>query len=871
MYVALDIETTGLSPERDEIIELGATLFDDEKILKKYQTFLKATESLPELITHITGITDEDLVGAPNLEDVQEEFMEFVGNAPIVGHSIKFDLDFLREKGIVFENATYDTLPLSMMLMPGLPSYSLEMITEKFGLKHDVKHRALDDAIASAKLFQLLNKKICEIDHDILDEIKMLAGRSTWPLKDLFINATSDAHVKLAEKSRKIAAGTDTLPFEKEEILSMYEEGGPLSKCEENYELRAPQTEMTKRIVDAFKEGHHLLCEAGTGTGKSIAYLVAAAFRSRYDNEKVVISTHTKNLQDQLFNKDIPKVQNAINAYLKKDAGTPPPFSATVLKGRKNYLSGQRLEIFKRKDFFQEHELTMLIKILLWLPHTQTGDKEELSLQGREYFAWTDVCCDGIKCPHNDARYNAKCFLSLAREKANESDIIITNHALLLNDAMSNLSVLPEYNYLIIDEAHHLENEATKALTVNLAVDIFDHPLDTIKDLVKKHGEIVDKIESLKDKINIFFGILGIFFEKNAEYANSIQNLMLNENFKSTFEWQKVRDSAENVILLGRGVTGEIAKLDEEDERIQQENSGLSELLDALSFVVLEQDVRAPRVEEENITWLYKKYDETVGIKSTPVFVGSHLQGGLFSQKASIVMTSATLSVDGSFAYIRSQLGLDENWEECILHSHFSYPDQVEVIVYENLKAPATPGYFDQTCEIIQKTAQENGGKMLVLFTSRKAIEATYLKLAPILKAQGITILGQNVSGGRGKIIELFKQDPEHSIIFGTNSFWEGVDIKGEALNCVIIQKLPFDPPDDPIHCRRAMLYEKQFEEYQIPRAILRFKQGFGRLIRSSHDSGKVIIMDSRVINKSYGSLFLRSLPEGIRIERRSI
>ncbi|MFC1655520.1 helicase C-terminal domain-containing protein [Patescibacteria group bacterium] len=864
MYIALDIETTGLSAERDEIIELGATLFDNDKILKKYQTFLKASEPLPPLITHITSITDADLEGAPNIEDVQEEFMDFIGDYPIVGHSIQFDLGFLRAKGIVFENITYDTLPLSQMLLPGLPTYSLEMITQKLEIDHKAKHRALDDAIASAILFQQLAKKISEIDHDILEEIKVLVKRSNWSLKDLFLTHKSSEHAKPTKRTPRIIADTETLKFDKEEILSMYKEDGPLSKCETDYEVREPQTEMTSKIIDAFKNSHHLLCEAGTGTGKSIAYLMASAFRSRYDNEKVVISTHTKNLQDQLFNKDIPKVQKAINLYLKKDENAPPPFSATVLKGRKNYLSGERLDKYKQKNSFQEHEITMLIKILLWLPRTQTGDKEELSLQGREYFAWNDVCCDGIKCPHNDARYNAKCFLSLARERANESDLIITNHALLLSDAMSNHAVLPEHNYLVVDEAHHIENEATKALTINLAVDIFDHPLNTIRDLVKKYSEVVDKIESLKDKISILFGLLGIFFQKNVEYANSIQNLMLNENFKAEFEWKKVTDSAENVVLQGRALLKELAEHEEDDDRIQQESSSMLELINALSFVVLEQQ------DEDNITWLYKKYDDTVGIKSTPVNVGTHLQDGLFSQKESIIMTSATLTVDSSFAYIRSQLALDEHFEECILHSHFSYPDQVEVVVYDNLKAPATPGYFDQSCEIIRKTAEENGGKMLVLFTAKKAIEATYLTLAPILKQQGITILGQNVSGGRGKIIELFKQDPDHSIIFGTNSFWEGVDIKGEALNCVIIQKLPFDPPDDPIHSRRSALYENQFNEYQIPRAILRFKQGFGRLIRSSRDSGKVIVMDSRVVTKSYGNLFLRSLPEGVRIERKS-
>jgi predicted DnaQ family exonuclease/DinG family helicase len=868
MYIALDIETTGLNYERDEIIEIGATKFDGTKIKDKYQTFVKASEPLPPLITHITGIVDKDLEGAPQLEDIQEELIDFVGDLPVVGHNISFDLDFLNTKGIVFENLKYDTLPLSQMLIPGLPSYSLEMITKKLKISHKAKHRALDDAIASAELFQLLIKKINEIDHGILEEIKSIVERSSWPLKDIFLKTQSDKREDFQKKGNGLIADASTLPFDKKQVLSFYEKGGPLSYYEKDYEIRQPQIEMTGKIIDAFTESHHLLCEAGTGTGKSIAYLLPAIFRSRHDNEKVVISTHTKNLQDQLYNKDIPVLKKAINKFLGRNEVDTPPFVATVLKGRRNYLSGKRLEQFKQKSHYQDQEITLLIKILLWLPGTKTGELEELSLQGKEYFTWNEVCCDAVKCPHHDPTFSSKCYLSLAREKAQEADIIITNHALLLSDAISSRKVLPQHPYLIIDEAHHLENESTKAMTIILAADIVEYPVKTLQDLLKKHPDLTGQLESLFQKINIFFGLLGIFFEKNIDYANSIQNMSLRESFKGTYEWEKVTASAKNVCLQGNQIMKEIVEYFDENERIEQECAVLKEQIKNISLVVLE---KSEEEIEQRITWLYRKYDESVGIKSTPLHIGTQLQNSLFSEKESIIMTSATLTVDRSFAYVRSQLSLDEHFEECILPSHFSYPDQVEVIVYENLRAPATPGYFDQTCEIIRKTASENGGKMLVLFTSKKAIEATYLKLAPILKEEGITILAQNVSGGRNKIIELFKENPENSIIFGTNSFWEGVDIKGAALNCVIIQKLPFDPPDDPIHKARSSLYDNPFNEYQIPRAILRFKQGFGRLIRSSKDSGKVIIMDSRVLTKSYGKIFIDSLPEGIQVKTQAV
>jgi len=856
MYISLDIETTGLSPERDDIIEIGAVKFDEEKIHDKYQTFIHYSEPIPELVTHITGITNTDLEGAPTLQDIADDLYEFIGDLPILGHNIAFDLDFLTEKGFILNNQRLDTLPLTQILKPGLPTYSLDMLTEVFEIKHKDKHRAQDDAIATADLFNLLVAEISKIDKQTLDRIKEIVSKSNWGLKDIFLGIESNK--KAEEKGNgDEEQSPGHLNWDKKEILKLYEENPAIP----DYEKREPQIKMTERIIDAFSDHKNLIIEAGTGTGKSLAYLLPAIYKARSEETKVVIATHTKNLQDQLFNKDIPLARTLIEEG----------FRVAVLKGRNNYLSGERLAQFMNKSFFYDGEVSMLIKVLLWKNRTKTGDKEELSLQGREYFNWLDICCDGIKCPHNDPKFSNKCYLHKAREKAAKADVIITNHSLLLNDTIGPTQILPEYKYLIVDEAHHLENEATSALTITITNESITGPIRNLKDLLKREPELVGELEELESKADIFFGILGMFYEKFIRYASFIQQLTLVDHMYESIEWERLSDAAQNTALKGEQVFKELhafaESIDDEDfaSYVQYEMEGIAELMRKLSFVVLEKGVSDWG---RSVSWIFMKYDQTLGIKCAPVQVREHLRGTLLHDKNSIILTSATLSVDHKFDYIKYQLGLDEDFESEILPSYFKYEDQVEVVIYKDLKAPQTPGFFEETCEIIKREAIENGGRMLVLFTSKKAIEATFLKLAPELKNQGITILAQNMSGGRNKIIELFKKNPENSIIFGTNSFWEGVDIKGEALNTVIIQKLPFDPPNDPIHSARGELFDNPFNDYQVPRAILRFKQGFGRLIRSAKDKGRVIVLDSRVLKKSYGETFISSLPEGVSVKQ---
>ena len=623
--------------------EIGAVKFNEQGVHDRYQTFIYYDEQIPELVTHITSIKNEDLEGAPSLQDVADDLYEFIGDLPIVGHNIAFDIDFLVEKGFIINNQRLDTLPLTQIIKPGLPTYSLDMLTEEFKIKHKKKHRAQDDAIATSELFNLCVAEISKIDKDTLARIKEIVSKSNWGLKDVFLNVNSDV---VAEKGNGNGDEYETghLNWSKDEILKLYEENGAIP----DYEKREPQIRMTEKIIDAFTDHKNLIIEAGTGTGKSLAYLLPAIYKARSEETKVVIATHTKNLQDQLFNKDIPLAHELIKEG----------FKCAVLKGRNNYLSGERLNQFMQKSFFYDGEVSMLIKVLLWKNKTKTGDKEELSLQGREYFNWLDICCDGIKCPHNDAKFSHKCYLNKAREKAAKADVIITNHSLLLSDTIGPSQILPEYKHLIVDEAHHLENEATNALTITITNEAITGPINNLKNLLKREPELVGELEELESKADIFFGILGIFYEKFIQYASFIQQLTLVDHMYESIEWERLSEAAQNTALKGEQVFKELhafsESIDDEDfaAYVQYEMEGIAELMRKLSFVVLEH---GNSDFGKSVCWVFTKYDKTLGINCAPVQVREHLRGTLLHDKESIILTSATLSVDHKFDYIKYQ------------------------------------------------------------------------------------------------------------------------------------------------------------------------------------------------------------------------
>jgi len=888
-FVALDLETTGFDPLNDQVIEIAAVKFTENSIIDQYETLINPSIPVPPIITHITGISDQDVSNAPSFENIKNHLINFIANYPIVGHNISFDINFLNGKGLNLKNTLYDTLQLAPILIPGLASYSLDTLSRVLKINHEKKHRAMSDTIACQTLFNLLLKKIASIPDHASGAILKVLDKSTWSMKDLFQELMTKA-IKTDPTN-----ATQHIPEENNEstikhsisdqdFTSFFLSNGPLSKIIPNYETRESQEKMASLIAETFARNGRMLVEAGTGTGKTLAYLLTGVYASLKTGTNTMVSTHTKNLQAQIMNKDIPLLTKTLRSL-----NPPVSFSAAVLKGRKNYLSAKRFQNFLDKAFFMDHEVTLIIKILLWLKPEGTGDIEELSLQGKEYTVLEDICCAEYVCNHQDPEYAAGCYLLKARKKAETADIVLVNHALLMQNALAESPLLPENKRLIIDEAHHLERVATESMTVSISLHAFLRPFESVSRLLEdlsRHPnnlfskpEINDALNNLRDKLNsliskieIFFGLIGIFMEKNLEPSQFQYHLNLKaEHFTST-DWQKVLDASRSLSSIGLEFINELeafrssAELDETTSR--ETKNYLYEC--EKKFRDLEFAISVEK-RTDRVSWLFKSYEGGVSLKCAPADIGMTLRQILFDKKDSVILTSATLRASNSFDFIREQLSLDESFSEHYLPSHFNYPDQVKILIPEDLPEPMTEGYFLNCANLITEIVIKNKGRTMVLFTSKKALSATYHEIADKLKQSGFTVLAQNITGGRGKILEHFKDEPEKCAIFGTSSFWEGVDIQGNDLTCVVLQKLPFDPPEDPIILARSQKYLDSFSQYQLPRAILKFKQGFGRLIRSSNDTGSIVILDTRVIQKAYGQQFLESLPEGIKIKYASM
>jgi len=882
-YVALDLETTGFDPLNDQVIEIAAVKFEGDKIIGTFDSLVNPRVPIPPIITHITGIKAEDLTDAPDFAQIKGNLVEFIGSSPIVGHNIPFDVSFLNQKGMALTNKLYDTLQLAGILLPGLSSYSLDTLTRILKINHENKHRALSDTKACFELFLMLEKKLAEIDAATHEDIIKVLGKSTWSLKELF--EVPVEHGKSPRKKIHAApkqnSPTEAAKFSEANFLNFFEENGPLSKGIKDYEARPMQKQMAEKIVAAFKNSTNAIIEAGTGTGKTMAYLLAALYYGLNHNEKITVSTYTKNLQEQIIKKDVPLFKKICHSLQPRI-----DFSTVVLKGRRNYLSGKRLRNFLEKDFFMDHEVSFLIKVLLWVSRTESGDMEELSLQNKEFTVLDDICCAEYVCPHEDSEYKEACYLMKARKKAENANLVIVNHALLLQNAVAETPLLPENERIIIDEAHHLEKVATETLTISISFGAFVRPFEK---LLKVSEEVIHskkklsfgdnsfhqlkelkiKINQLVSKIDIFFGLMGIFMEKSMDPMRFQYQLNLKRQHYESQDWQKVSDTARGIVETGFEFLAAFTTFNEDlgrnsEDSLKEMKNHIYECERRLNDL---KKVLAEEKGNNSVSWIFKTYEGSVSLKCAPADSGQKLQDLLYGKKKSVILTSATLRTDHSFTFMREQLGLNESFEELALPSHFAYPDQVKIIIPEDLPEPATEGYFLSCAELIEAIIKKNKGRVMVLFTSKKALSATYHQIAPALKEAGFTVLAQNITGGRGKILEHFKDEPGSTAIFGTASFWEGVDIKGSDLTCVVLQKLPFDPPEDPIILARSRKYSDSFNQFQLPRAILKFKQGFGRLIRSSTDTGSIVILDTRIIQKSYGQKFLQSLPEGIKIE----
>lgn len=898
VLVALDLETTGLDVQQDSIIEIGAVRLQDGQIIDEFSTLVNPGFDIPPETTHITGIFQENLRGAPILEAVLTQIDAFVGNAPIVAHNADFDVSFMRRFGLFHNNLPVDTFELSSILYPQMPRYNLTSLTETLGIELEHAHRALDDARATALLYWKVWQRALSIPSTILNEIINAARPLDWPLISFFEAAVQeklargdeqetitdplDLFTPPAEDSQPLQANEQIDLLSVDEILAIIDENGALSQHIPHYEKRDEQMEMTRTIVHAFNKHRHIMIEAGTGTGKSIAYLVPAAAWAATNNARVVISTNTINLQDQLIKKDVPLLQQVM----------PTPFNAAIMKGRSNYLCPRRLAAVRRRYPSNEDELRTMAKILVWMLDSQTGDRGEISLRAGEHFVWQRLSAQDEGCTMHRCRtvMQGKCPFYKARKAAEAAHVVIVNHALLISDALTENRVLPEYHYLVVDEAHQLEDAVTNGMSVRVDQltllrrlnelggissgvlgDLLTSARDQVPDkMVMKLEAFIqsvgEAVQAMSSYIRRFFKAVFTFINEG-EFDN--YQIRITERERATPHFAHVRRAwktldeffqvvSESLNDLASAVQTlekyEIPGFDDHVNSAAAAGAYLNEMHYILTQFVLQPD-------PNTIYWVNKRDEaDYISIQTAPLHVGPMVEQHIWQSKEAAVLTSATLRTAGRFKYIRDRLYADDI-EAHTVGSPFDYQASTLVFIPDDIPMPNRNGYQQAVERGIIDLATALDGRVMALFTSYSQLRETASAIAPRLALGKITVYDQATGGSRESLLDSFKS-ADKAVLLGTRSFWEGVDIPGTDLSALVIVRLPFAVPSDPVFASRAETYDNHFAQYAIPDAILRFRQGFGRLIRTRSDRGIVTIFDSRVINKNYGLSFLESLPD---------
>lgn len=903
--VALDIETTGLDPSSDSIIEIGAIRFSGRRIEDEWSTLVNPNRLIPSLITQLTGITNEMVRNAPPVRSVIKELEDFIGDCPVLGHNISFDLSFLERAGLKFYGEVIDTFELASVLLPTASRYSLGALGQILGLLLPATHRALDDARLTQAVFTRLYEKAQTLPIELIAELVRLSEPFEWGAGWVFeqilrankhASRSSAASLTFQPPAIYLKTGEPLspvdppVPLDPDEIAALLEPGGPFSHYYENFETRQQQVEMLRAVVRALSNSQHLLVEAGTGTGKSFAYLVPAAVWALQNHHRVVISTNTINLQDQLINKDVPDVRAALNLDLR----------AIVLKGRNNYLCPRKLEKMRQNGPENADQMRVLAKILVWLLEGGSGDRTEINLHGPvERDIWDRLSAEDEGCKSEVClgRMGGNCPFFLAHQAAQHAHLIVVNHALLLADAISGNRVLPEYNYLILDEAHHLEEATTNALSYRVTQSDLQRLLKdlggTSSGVLGRMLNVLSKILSpadfaafdqavqrctdlafrLEHDFKQFFLSIASFLEDQRE-GNPIgiygQQERVTRATRTQPGWAEIEmtwDTAGETCKLLLNLLAQFYKtigelegaVPEELEDAQGELGNLyRRLAEAETYITALVSNPLP----DTVYWLEVQPNRNqLVLQMAPLQIGSLMEEYLWHQKSSVILTSATLTTDDSFDYLRERLYADEA-EELVLGSPFDYENSALLYLVNDIPEPSDINNYQRAVEnTLIRLSKATNGRLLALFTSYAQLRRTSQAIAPALAEAGIIVYEQGEGASANALLETFR-DADKAILLGTRAFWEGVDIPGAALSVLVIVKLPFDVPSDPIIAARSETFEDPFNQYNLPEAILRFRQGFGRLIRTQSDRGVVAILDRRVLTKRYGKLFIQSLPQ---------
>lgn len=899
--IVLDTETTGLSCAENELIEISAARLRGREVVDRFDTFVHPNGLIPPEITELTSITNADVAHAPRAEEAVAALEEFVQGCPVIAHNATFDRSFIEsvKGGVKVSDIWIDSLALSRIALPRLSSHKLATMAELFGCAA-VSHRASDDVEALCGVWRILLCALTDLPGGLMRLLADMHPDVRWPYRPIFSFLAGEqqgAPFSLeAARAQVMQADAEpdhidadelpglTMP-RRDEIELRYAPGGLVNDMYASYEPRAEQIVMASEVRDAFATSTHRVIEAGTGVGKSIAYLVPAAEAAKRNKITVGIATKSNNLTDQLMYQELPKLARELDGGL----------SFCALKGFDHYPCLLKLEslaagreITTNRD--PADTLTAIAVLYAFACQSPTGDLDSLGIRWRSVNR-ADLTTSSRECARGNCRFfNRGCFVRCARRRAAKADIVVTNHSLLFRNVAADGKILPPIRHWIIDEAHSVEKEARRQWALSVSADesrmVFERLGGAQSGAL---GRLTHALAS-SDAATLFLGLgakaassasraslaMAELFEAVRElsrngkadgYADA--NIWIGPELRAHRGWEYFEPTArtaidaldeagKNLSSLAESVGAEnpemVIEVADGARRIKEMKSTLSLILEGADehYVYSLQVNKARRAGGEALT-------------AERMDIGEALAEQWLPEMHSVVFTSATVTVSNSFDHFNHSVGLDrlpKGSFSCVqLESSYNFQENMAVVVAGDIPDPRDrDAYLAAMENLLVDVHMAMGGSTLTLFTNRRDMEDLYGRVEPRLSRQGLELACQLRGTSVKRLRDRFLSE-ESSSLFALKAFWEGFDASGATLRCVVIPKLPFANPTEPLSCERNVREERAWAKYSLPDAVLEVKQAVGRLIRTSTDRGVLVLADSRLLSKGYGKKFLSSLP----------
>lgn len=899
--IVLDTETTGLSCAENELIEISAARLRGREVVDRFDTFVHPNGLIPPEITELTSITNADVAYAPRAEEAVAALEEFVQGCPVIAHNATFDRSFIEsvKGGVRVSDIWIDSLALSRIALPRLSSHKLATMAELFGCAA-VSHRASDDVEALCGVWRILLCALTDLPGGLMRLLADMHPDVRWPYRPIFsfLAGERQGETFSLEAARAQVMQADAEPDHidadelpgltmprRDEIELRYAPGGLVNDMYASYEPRAEQIVMASEVRDAFATSTHRVIEAGTGVGKSIAYLVPAAEAAKRNKITVGIATKSNNLTDQLMYQELPKLARELDGGL----------SFCALKGFDHYPCLLKLEslaagreITTNRD--PADTLTAIAVLYAFACQSPTGDLDSLGIRWRSVNR-ADLTTSSRECTRGNCRFfNRGCFVRCARRRAAKADIVVTNHSLLFRNVAADGKILPPIRHWIIDEAHSVEKEARRQWALSVSADesrmVFERLGGAQSGAL---GRLTHALAS-SDAATLFLGLgakaassasraslaMAELFEAVRElsrngkadgYADA--NIWIGPELRAHRGWEYFEPTArtaidaldeagKNLSSLAESVGAEnpemVIEVADGARRIKEMKSTLSLIVEGADehYVYSLQVNKARRAGGEALT-------------AERMDIGEALAEQWLPEMHSVVFTSATVTVSNSFDHFNHSVGLDrlpKGSFSCVqLESSYNFQENMAVVVAGDIPDPRDrDAYLAAMENLLVNVHMAMGGSTLTLFTNRRDMEDLYGRVEPRLSRQGLELACQLRGTSVKRLRDRFLSE-ESSSLFALKAFWEGFDASGATLRCVVIPKLPFANPTEPLSCERNVREERAWAKYSLPDAVLEVKQAAGRLIRTSTDRGVLVLADSRLLSKGYGKKFLSSLP----------